>query len=101
MRVHWTNTALDHLLRIHEYHGLHSKSYATRIVDRLTRRSEQIGDFPNSGRRVPEYQRDDLREIVVRPYRLIYRIMANQIDVVAVMHSTQQLPRNPDNFGNE
>jgi len=41
----------------------------------------------------PEYKRDDLREVIERPYRVIYRIKKAQIDVLAVMHGAQQLPR--------
>lgn len=92
MRVHWTNTALGHLLSIYEYIGQDSPAYADRIVDKLTRRSEQIKAFPGSGRRVPEYDRDDIREVVEKPYRIIYRIREEQIDVLAVFHSSQQLP---------
>ena len=61
-------------------------------MDKLTRRSEQIGRFPKSGRMVPEYKRDDLREVLERPYRIIYRIKEKQIDVLAAVHSAQQLP---------
>ena len=92
MRVHWTNKALDHLLAIHEYVAQNSESYANRLVDRLTRRSEQIGLFPQSGRMVPEYKRADIREVIERPYRIIYRVKENQIDVLSVVHSAQQLP---------
>lgn len=62
------------------------------MMDKLTRRSEQIGRFPKSGRMVPEYKRDDLREVLERPYRIIYRIKEKQIDVLAAVHSAQQLP---------
>ena len=92
MRVHWTNKALNHLLAIHEYVAQNSEIYANRLVDRLTRRSEQIGLFPQSGRMVPEYKRADIREVIERPYRIIYRVKENQIDVLSVVHSAQQLP---------
>jgi len=92
VRVHWTNTAVDHLLAIHEYTAQNSEIYADRLMDRLTRRSEQIGRLPRSGRMVPEYKREDLREVIERPYRIIYRIKEEQIDVLAVVHSAQQLP---------
>ena len=62
---------------------------AQRMVDKLTRRSEQITAFPLSGRMVPEYEAEDIREIIEKPYRIIYRIKAEQIDVLAVIHSTQ------------
>ncbi|MBX3324539.1 MAG: type II toxin-antitoxin system RelE/ParE family toxin [Nitrospira sp.] len=54
MKVHWTDTALSHLRSIHAYIGRSSPEYALRIVDRLTRRSQQIAAFPQSGRIVPE-----------------------------------------------
>jgi len=55
MKVHWTETASDHLDAIHAYISQGSPEYALRIVDKITRRSQQISDFPLSGRRVPEY----------------------------------------------
>jgi plasmid stabilization system protein ParE len=62
------------------------------MVDRLTQRSEQIAGFPLSGRIVPEYEAEDIREIIEKPYRIIYRIKSDQIDVLAVIHSAQLLP---------
>ncbi|HBB30452.1 MAG TPA: hypothetical protein DDZ80_15260 [Cyanobacteria bacterium UBA8803] len=49
MRVYWTDTALQHLLAIHTYIAKNSPQYADIVVDRLTRRSQQIAAFPLSG----------------------------------------------------
>ena len=57
-----------------------------------TRRSEQIADQPYSGRKVPEYDVEDIRELIEKPYRIIYRIKPDQIDVVAVIHGAQLMP---------
>ena len=95
MRVHWTNTALGHLLAIYEYIAQNSSVYAQRMVDRLTRRSEQIAAFPLSGRMVPEFEAEDIREMIEKPYRIIYRIKPDQIDVLAVIHGAQLLPLEP------
>jgi len=92
VRVHWTNTAIDHLLSIYEYVSHDSDVYADRLMDRLTRRSQQIGTFPRSGRSVPEYEAPDIREVIEGSYRIIYRIKKEQIDVLAVIHGAQQLP---------
>lgn len=62
------------------------------MIDRITRRSEQIAGQPLSGRKVPEYEMDDIRELIERPYRIIYRIKPDQIDVIAVIHGTRMLP---------
>jgi plasmid stabilization system protein ParE len=47
--VDWTDTALDHLRAIHAYVARNSPQYALRVVDRLTRRSQQIAVFPCQG----------------------------------------------------
>lgn len=62
------------------------------MVDRITRRSVQIIDQPYSGRKVPEYQVEDIRELIEPPYRIIYRIKMNQIDLLAVIHGTRLMP---------
>lgn len=63
MRVRWTNTAVRHLLGIYEHIAQDSPVYAQRMIDRLTRRSEQIATFPLSGRMVPEYEAQYIREV--------------------------------------
>ena len=92
MRVHWTNTAIGHLLAIYEHIAQDAPLYAQRMIDRLTKRSEQIAAFPQSGRMVPEYQAPDIREVIERPYRIIYRIKPEQVDILAVVHGAQVLP---------
>jgi toxin ParE1/3/4 len=92
MKVHWTRNAVNHLVNIYEYISLNSPTYAKRMVDRITRRSMQIADHPLSGRKVPEYQNEYIREMIEKPYRIIYRVKQDQIDVVAVIHGAQLLP---------
>ena len=55
-------------------------------------RSRQIGKFPHSGRKVPDYDRDDVRELIEGSYRLVYRIGVDHVDVLTVMHCAQLLP---------
>ena len=46
-----------------------------------------------SGRRVPEYEMDQIREIIEGQYRIIYYITPDQIDVLAVIHASQNILR--------
>ncbi|CAB1056390.1 hypothetical protein D1BOALGB6SA_1126 [Olavius sp. associated proteobacterium Delta 1] len=92
MKVHWTQNAIRHLVNIHEYIALNSATYAVRMVDKITSRSQQIADYPLSGRKVPEYDAEDIRELIEKPYRIIYRIKSDQIDVLAVIHGSRRLP---------
>lgn len=93
MTVHWTQTAQDHLDAIHEYIAQDSPEYALRMVDRLTRRSQQIADHPLSGRPVPEYELDQIREVIEWPYRIICHIKPDQVDVIAVIHGARNVLR--------
>ena len=93
MKVHWTKTAEAHLDAIHAHIAQNSVEYAKRMVDRLTSRSQQIGNFPLSGRRVPECKVDQIREVFEGHYRIIYYIKPDQIDVLAVIHGAQNILR--------
>ena len=95
MNVYWTENAIGHLANIYDYIFLNSPTYAKGVVDRITRRSSQIADSPFSGRMVPEYQLPELRELIEKPYRIIYRIKRNQIDVLAVIHGARLMPDGP------
>lgn len=91
MKVHWTNNAERHLDAIFNYIAQTSQEYAKRMVDRLTRRSLQIAEYPLSGRRVPEYDFDQIREVIEGSYRIIYYIKSDQIDVLAVIHGAMNI----------
>lgn len=91
MRVFWTDTAVQHLSAIYTYIAQNSPQYAQRMIDRLTRSSQQIADFPLSGRVVPEFETKQIREIIEDSYRIIYYIKPEQIDILAVLHGSQQI----------
>ena len=61
------------------------------MIDRITRRSIQIADFPLSGRKVPEYEMEQIREIFEGLYRIIYFVKPDQIDILAVIHTRQNI----------
>lgn len=95
-RVAWTPEALARLDDIEAYIAKDSPSAAKDVIARLLARSRQLETSPLSGRAVPEYPRDDLRELLERPYRLIYRTTPERIEIITVMHYRQLLPRKAD-----
>lgn len=94
MKVHWTDTAEDHLDSIYVYIAKDSPEYAMRMVDRITSRSKQIASFPLSGRTVPEYEIEQIREVIEYPYRIIYCIKPDQIDILAIIHGARNVSIN-------
>jgi len=95
MRVAWSDKAKTRLREIHDYIAQDSPIRAKQVVDRLTRRSERLALAPRVDRRVPEYLREDLREVLDRPFRLIYLVSEERIEIVTVKHYRQRLPEQP------
>jgi toxin ParE1/3/4 len=93
VKVVWTDTAVRHLQAIHDYILEDSETYARIVVDRITDRSRQLASHPLSGRRVPEYDADDVREVIEPPYRVIYRVAEDRVDVLGVIHGARQFLR--------
>ena len=92
MIVLWTEAAEKQLKAIHDYVAQTSPDYALRLVDLLTKRSIQIAVFPFSGRMVPEYELNEVRELIEDSYRIIYLINEekDQIEVLAVIHTSRE-----------
>jgi len=90
--VHWSHKARTRLREIHTYIAKDSPLSATQMVDRLTRRGERLVTEQRIDRRVPEYAEDDLREVLERPYRLIFQVSPGRIDILTIKHYRQRLP---------
>jgi plasmid stabilization system protein ParE len=48
--------------------------------------------MPLAGRMVPEFQRKDLREVLLRSYRIVYLVGADAIEVVTVFEGHRRFP---------
>ncbi len=94
MKVFWTEAALSQLQAIYDYISQTSSDYALRMIDRITKRSIQIAEFPYSGRVVPEYEVNEVREVLQSPYRIIYLVNPEQlqVEVLAVVHGVRSQP---------
>ena len=99
MRVIWSAEAQARLAAIYGHVAQESHRNAEVLIKRLVERVVQLETVPNSGRRVPEYPDNDLRELLSRPYRIIYRQRDDHLQVVTVIHYRQQLPGNPQDLG--
>lgn len=99
MRVYWTPEARQRLRDIRAYIAQNSPQIAHDVISLLVLRSLQLRALPHSGRRMQEYPGEDLRELLERPYRIIYRVSPDQIEVVTVMHYRQLLPKDSTSLG--
>ena len=89
MKIIWTPRALRELEALHRFIGKDSVSRADEMVVRILGRTEQLAEFPFSGREVPEYGRRDTREVIEPPYRILYRVKGEAVDVLVVIHTSR------------
>jgi plasmid stabilization system protein ParE len=71
--VYWTPEALHRLREIESFISAQSSRTARNVVAKILQRTRQLIAAPHSGRQIPEYRDHDLRELLERPYRIIYR----------------------------
>jgi len=92
-RVLWSRRAKDDLLGIARFIGADNPAAARAWVEKLREQARRVASTPMAGRRVPEAGRDDLREVLLRNYRIVYRIQAHGIVVLTVFESHRLFPR--------
>lgn len=92
--VIWAEPALDDLRRIHDYIARDSARYASIMIERITSATRRLEDFPDSGSRLPEIPDSPYRQVLRRPYRVIYRhdAVTDQVFVLAIVHASRDLP---------
>ena len=91
VKVVWTDLAIEDLKSIHEYISKDSKFYADRFVTKLITRVDQLENYPQSGRMVPEFGKDDIRELIEGNYRIIFKVKEGHIGIIRVHHSARLL----------
>ncbi|MFC1660192.1 type II toxin-antitoxin system RelE/ParE family toxin [Gemmatimonadota bacterium] len=74
-----------------------SPRYGRLVAERLFDATERLETFPLSGRVVPELGREDIREIIVGEYRIVYRVLPEMVVLLTVFRSSRLFPtRLPD-----
>ena len=96
--VAWSPEAIDDLESIADYIARDSEYYARAVVNEMLSSATSLAQLPNRGRVVPEFSDDQLREIFVYSYRLIYRIERERVLVLAVVHGKRLIEDSGDRF---
>jgi plasmid stabilization system protein ParE len=94
--VVWTDRALSDLEAIGDYIASDDLGAAQCWVMRLIAVAARAAAAPQAGRRVPELGRDDIREVFLRSYRVVYRVTAKRLEVVTVFEGHRLFPHDLD-----
>ena len=92
MIVTWSQEAGENLVDIEEFIARDSLERAVRFVDALIDHAEEVlADNPRSGRTVPEIGNPDIRELIYRGYRIVYRLNDDRIEILTVFEGHRLL----------
>jgi addiction module RelE/StbE family toxin len=89
--VRWSETARPDLRAILAFIARDSGIFARRTIERIRSVVERLKQFPESGTRLHERDRRDLREIIVGNYRVIYWLRDEVVVVLTVIHAARRL----------
>jgi len=79
------------LFEIEDYISQDSPERAEKFVVQLIEHAETLSDKPLRGRTVPEISNPDIRELIFRKYRIVYRIKGNNLDILTVFEGHRLL----------
>lgn len=90
-KIRWSPRAAFNLETTCEYIAKDSELYASLFAKKIVSLVKTLPEFPRMGRIVPEYQDENLREIIYRDYRIVYRLKVDIVEVVAICHGARPL----------
>ena len=90
-QVRWSLTAGNDLQNIEDFIARDSVLHAIAFVDRIVESAETLLKNPRIGRVVPEFNREDLREVIFRHYRIVYLVQDETVIVLRVVHGSRDL----------
>ena len=91
MKIFWSPLSLERLENIFEYISKDDGDAAHKMIERIFKKVETLSKFPERGRKVPEANREEVREVFVSEYRIIYRVEAKRILVLTIRNFKQIL----------
>jgi addiction module RelE/StbE family toxin len=87
--IRWTEQSANDLELIFNFISRDSEHYATLFIKEIFKTIERLETFPESGRIVPEFNVEIVREIILGNYRIIYRLNKDAVDILTIHHSSQ------------
>ncbi len=90
-QVTWTEQVINDLYTVFLFIARDAPGYAELMIERVFAATERLGEFLRSGRIVPEIGQDEIREVIVQNYRIMYRVLPGELEILTVRHGARQV----------
>jgi len=92
MKVIWTQESILQLIEIEDFISNDSPKRAAEFVDEIIDHAQAtLPDTPSIGRMVPEINNVNIRELIFKKYRIVYRVNKNNIEILTVFEGHRLL----------
>jgi toxin ParE1/3/4 len=92
MNIQWTEPAVIDLESIRDYIARDSEYYVSEFIERIIEAVEKLYILPYMGRKVPEADDENIREIIFYYYRIVYKIeKSDNIIILGVIHAARDM----------
>ena len=92
MKIRWTEVSARRLEAIHGFVATDDPAAARRLIAELVALGESLRTMPHRGRQVPELADRALRELILRNYRLVYRVRGSAVEILTVFEAHRLFP---------
>ncbi|MBM4024892.1 MAG: type II toxin-antitoxin system RelE/ParE family toxin [Planctomycetes bacterium] len=91
----WAPSARLDLSELVSYIAESRPSAAARFVQRIFQAIEHLAEFPESGRIVPEFDDPNVREVIRKPCRIVYRVKSREqiVEIARIWHAARGIPQ--------
>ena len=93
-QIRWLEEAIEDLNQIYNFISQDSVYYAIKTTEEILKKIESLKILPYIGRKIIGINNENIREVIYKSYRIIYKIDSNTILILRVWHSARLLSRN-------
>lgn len=93
VQVDWSKIANIDLIQIYSYIYQDSIHYAVKTINDIINLVDKLKFLPYIGRKIPEFNNVNRRELIYKSYRIMYSIESNNILIRRIWHSARKLPK--------
>jgi len=92
MQIQFSPSALSDLEALSDYYDNQGVGDTGEVIaNELINATEALSDYPEMGRIVPEFNTPSLRELIRKPYRVVYRLDAEYVSIIRIWRNERLL----------